>query len=73
MKDGKGKIEFTVTKEYYEGEFKEDCKHGKGIYKFKDGSSFNGEWYYDKYWGEGVFEEENGKVYKGKFYDSEFI
>ena len=46
-------------KSFYNGEWKEDKRDGKGLMKYIDGSDYNGEWSADKRNGKGV-----GKLYK---------
>ena len=39
--------------------------HGKGIYKWEDGRSYDGEWIHNKIYGYGEYKWPDGKVYKG--------
>ena len=41
--------------------FKDDLKHGKGIYKWPNGKSIEGEWVNGKQEGKGVFTGINGE------------
>ena len=43
------------------GEWQDDLKHGWGMFKWKDGSSYEGAWADDKMSGRGTFKEANGR------------
>jgi hypothetical protein len=36
----------------YEGEWKDDSMHGRGVYRDKDGKTVRGRWNFDEYVGE---------------------
>ena len=65
------------TKEYtngkYTGDLKElkngEMRHGKGVMKWADGSSYDGEWNQDKMTGQGKFNWPNGDECEGKWRD----
>ena len=57
----------------YEGEFKDDKKHGKGIFTFLDGQKYVGEFKDDKKHGKGVLIFPNGDKYSGEWKNDEFI
>ena len=44
---------FTEKCEVYEGEFKENKRHGKGIYKYNNWDVYDGEWVKGKREGKG--------------------
>ena len=56
-----------LAQAYYEGNYKDNKKHGKGFMKFPDGSTYDGEWNMDEMEGEGTYTYANGDVYKGQF------
>ena len=48
-----------------------DCKHGKGIEYYKNGTvKYEGEYINDKYEGKGKYFYENGDFYIGEFLDN---
>ncbi|GKY91224.1 hypothetical protein MPSEU_000095000 [Mayamaea pseudoterrestris] len=54
----------------YEGEFKENLKHGTGIYYFADGSVYDGSWRDGMMAGRGIFTWPDESVYEGEWKDS---
>ena len=64
-------ISFALGKElpFYEGEFNNGKKQGKGIKYFKNGSIFKGKFYDDKINGKGIFIWPNGHRYEGQYKD----
>jgi len=69
-KNGKGKMTWTADPskgDIYEGEWKDDNMHGKGIYKFHGGKIYSGEWYCGDMHGQGIMKYNDG------FYEGEFI
>lgn len=51
----------------YEGEFKDNHRHGFGKYTFPDGSVYVGQWNMGDMEGEGEYRFPNGDIYKGGF------
>ena len=49
----------------YEGEFKHNKKHGKGIFRHADGSFYDGKWKDDKAHSQGTLKYVNGDFYEG--------
>jgi hypothetical protein len=67
-KEGKG---VEITKEYeYEGEFKNDIKHGNGLIKFNNGEIYEGQFTEDKITGVGKYTWKNKHTYEGDFIDA---
>ncbi len=56
----------------YEGEFKDDKKHGRGVYRYTSGAVYEGEFKDDKRHGRGVYRYASGDVYEGEFKDGNF-
>ena len=57
-------------KKYYEGEWKNDKAHGKGIYIFPDGGKYKkytGEWKNGEFHGQGKLTYTDGREYIGQF------
>jgi hypothetical protein len=54
-----------ITTECYEGEWKDDQRHGIGIYKFPDGSVYEGEWERNQPHGIGKLTYPDGSIYEG--------
>lgn len=53
----------------YEGEFKENCRHGNGKYFLPDGSTYEGEWRENLMSGRGMFVWPDGSSYIGQWKD----
>ena len=64
-KEGKGKMHYKDGYEY-EGEWKNDKWHGKGIY-FKDNIKYEGEFNLGRIHGFGIYNSKNGDRYEGYF------
>jgi len=65
---------YTGAKTYadgdvYEGEFKNDKRHGEGKYTFADGDVYEGNWKDGKRHGEGKMTYADGSVYEGNWKD----
>jgi len=56
-----------VTGDYSGDRNEEGQKHGRGIMKYSDGSSYDGEWSHGVMEGYGTFRYANGDVYTGNF------
>jgi len=54
----------------YEGEWKDDTKHGQGNYTYADGDKYVGEYKNDKMHGQGTYTYANGDKYVGEFKDN---
>ena len=54
--------EFFIVIMRYEGEFKEDCREGKGIFYFSNGDRMMGDYHRDKPIGKHVILKKNGDV-----------
>ena len=58
---------------YYEGEIKNDLRHGKGTFVFSKGGFYKGEWQNGKMEGFGILYYSSGKVaYEGEWLDDAF-
>ena len=55
----------------YDGEWKDDKKHGQGTYTFADGAKYVGEWKDDKYHGKGTFSFADGRKDVGEWENDE--
>ena len=58
---------------FYEGEFKNDSKHGKGKIKLTNGEVFEGNFVQDSIEGEGIFYSLKGEAVEGYWRDSLLI
>ena len=68
-KDGKlvyGKETYSDGN-WYEGEFKNWNRHGKGTYQYANGDHYEGGFSEGKFDGEGVFYHANGNVRQGRW------
>jgi len=66
--------EFTRNKDggSYKGEFKNDLRDGKGLFRQPDGKSYDGDWKSDKQDGIGIFTDDEGRQRKSKWSKGEF-
>ncbi len=55
----------------YEGELKDNKRHGKGTYTFSDGEKYEGEWKDGENHGTGTYTFSNGEKYEGESKDGE--
>ena len=55
----------------YEGEFRENLRHGNGMYVLPDGSTYNGQWQNGNMTGRGTFTWPDGSVYEGDWKDNQ--
>ena len=53
----------------YEGEYKDDKKHGFGTYVWADGRSYTGGWRDGKQHGQGEYRQIDGKVREGVWHE----
>jgi len=75
--DGKGKKKSSAVsgtgaddvQSRYEGDFRENLRHGNGIYVLQDGSVYEGTWREGMMHGRGVFNWSDGSVYEGEWKD----
>ena len=51
----------------YEGDFKNDFRHGNGLFKWSNGETYKGEYLEDQRTGEGVYRWSDGSFYEGTF------
>ena len=67
---GKGTLNFDGS--IYEGDFLNSLKHGKGIFRYKNGDSYNGDWLNDKRHGKGTYFHKDAEYYyKGEWKDDQ--
>jgi hypothetical protein len=64
----KGESTFVLDSRY-EGEFRENLRHGNGTYYLPDGSTYQGQFRDDEFCGRGVFCWSDGSVYDGDWKD----
>lgn len=58
---------------FYEGEMKEDTRHGKGTFKFSKGGTYKGDWVLGKMHGYGILFYPSGKIaYEGEWKNDVF-
>lgn len=62
--------EIFLEKERYEGEFKNDFRHGLGAYYFQNGEIYCGNWHKNRRQGKGIYYFASGKVYDGSWVNS---
>lgn len=61
---------WRMGKHVYQGEFKDDLRHGLATVRFEDGGIYKGEYKNDSCCGFGVLLFPNGKKYEGQFKDN---
>ncbi|KAJ9458310.1 Phosphatidylinositol 4-phosphate 5-kinase 8 [Diplonema papillatum] len=66
---GKGVFTYGVEGDRYEGEFKDDKKHGEGCYTFANGNRYEGEFVEDRRNGFGIYYWVCGDMYSGCWKD----
>lgn len=59
---------YKETQHFYEGDFLENQKHGKGKETYADGSYFHGEFALDQKHGRGKFVFADRSYYEGDFF-----
>ena len=65
-KNGNMKITYD-NGDVYEGNFVENVKEGKGIYKYSNGDRYEGEFFEDQKDGYGIYYYKNGEKYEGEY------
>ena len=70
FKDGSGKWKKDARPNcnQYDGHFKQDMKHGYGVFSWESGNSYEGEYYLDLRNGFGAMEWNDGSYYEGEWY-----
>lgn len=68
-----GKGEFTARDFKYAGEFRDNVKHGRGLYTWADGARFDGDFVDDKPSGKGKWEFANGDRYEGEVKNGQIV
>ncbi len=68
-----GKGEFIDKNFKYTGEFKDNVKHGRGVYVWSDGSRFDGDFRDDKPSGKGTWLFANGDRYEGEVTNGQIV
>jgi hypothetical protein len=66
----KGEVPTTLADlegDYYEGEYRHDQRHGKGLYLSTDGARYEGDWFEGKMHGLGRHVDSKGNTYEGPF------
>ena len=71
QKSGNGVQTYMANNNTYEGEWLGDMKHGKGVFSYTDGSSYQGLFFKNEK-ESGVLEMANGNEYAGGFKDDLF-
>ena len=66
-KEGKGKVYYFLTKDRYEGEFKDNSITGFGLYTWANNHTYKGEFLLQQMNGEGVYTYPDGGYYKGHY------
>ena len=64
-----GQGELTQANGIYIGEFVNDVKNGKGIFKWQDGTQYEGEFLNGKQHGNGIITDKNGRKKDEKFHN----
>ena len=67
MYNGKGKLTFPDGSAIYEGDFKNNHIHGKGLQTWKEGNTYDGDWTFGEMDGKGTFSWKNGNKYIGEY------
>lgn len=63
---------FMSNNDYYIGEMKGNLKHGKGIYKYSDGTVYEGRFVDNMQTGQCTIHYANGDIYEGLIEDGKF-
>ena len=62
---GRWYYEYASSGDVYEGDYLNDQKTGKGIYKWANGNVYEGDFLNGQLTGKGIFKKANGDVYEG--------
>ena len=65
-------IELWYDQNYYQGEYLNNKKHGVGLYRWPDGTTYEGEWDNNKMNGYGIFSYFDDRIYSGKINNGNF-
>lgn len=65
MKNGQGNYFYTPN-QYYNGNWKDDQKHGNGFFSFQ-GGSYSGQWVQNRATGRGNLKLADNTEFKGRF------
>lgn len=65
--NGKGVGLFWESGSLYKGDWKDNMRHGRGIFQWKDGERYEGEYRNDRREGYGVYHWKNGERYEGQW------
>lgn len=66
VRSGKG-LTMLRSKERYEGQYKEDMRHGIGVQFWSNGDVYVGQWFKNLMSGNGIYYYNTGAVYSGPF------
>ena len=64
QRNGKGRFIWVTKGDMYEGDWKDDMMHGKGLYIFSNGKVYYGDWFEGEMHGKGVMKYSDG-YYEG--------
>ena len=67
MYHGKGISKYPDGSVEYEGEWKDDMRHGEGTCNFENGDIYKGEWRADNTHGKGIMNYTNQDIYDGEW------
>ena len=56
----------------WQGDFRDNLFHGKGVYKWADGAVYTGGWQNNKMHGKGVYVDSDSVRWEGTFYNGKF-
>jgi len=65
IREGRGVYRYAANGDKYDGEWKQNCKHGIGKMTYNKKGEYQGYWENGRRHGEGVFVYPNGDVYSG--------
>ena len=71
--DGYGVFQSGNGLEKYEGNWRDDLRHGQGKKFYSNGDVYEGAWIYGRREGRGVLKFANGKRKYGNWYQNEFV